>query len=484
MYLLTNQQVDQIISDVENARITFSHLADELIDHICCEVEQEMGAGKSFDEAYNLVKQQSGIQVLQKIQENTQYLIDKNYRRMKMTMKITGNISLAILGLATTMKLFHWPGASILMMLGFIILCLVFFPAAIYANYKEVKIKASKVLHSSILIGGIAFMFGVLFRVLHLPGAAKLLFTGWILLLFVFLPILLFVKLGEIRSSKDKSIVAIGIIGLIIFELSTMFKVFHFPGATVLMILGSILLVTVFLPMFTYTKFKESGKITGQYIFLTISTMFFMLFSILLALNVSVDTLSIFSNEGNNSSKIITYLEIKNQKLYSDFNSKTSEFKSKNEAKVTAIKDQSKKISEMINEITIELIKTVDQVNEQTAIELSQNIDRITNKTDIANVNRLMLGENENGYAYTLKQNISTLKETIASAISPNQELIDGITFLLDTNDNPPNEKNLDWGKFTFANNAAISSITVLMDIEKRVRMAESKAIQYINSQN
>jgi hypothetical protein len=165
MQSLNKEQLEMIVSDVENARITFSHLSDELIDHICCEVEHLISEGKSFDEAYEIVKQQTGIKVLQKIQESTLYLIDKNYRRMKTTMKITGNLSLAMLGIGTVMKLFHWQGGSLLLMLGFTVLCLIFFPSAIYTNYKETKIKGSIPLHLSILIGGILFMAGVLFKV-------------------------------------------------------------------------------------------------------------------------------------------------------------------------------------------------------------------------------------------------------------------------------------------------------------------------------
>jgi hypothetical protein len=72
----------------------------------------------------------------------------------------------------------------------------------------------------------------------------------------------------------------------------------------------------------------------------------------------------------------------------------------------------------------------------------------------------------------------------VTTALSSNQELNDGIAFLLSTSENPPSENNQSWEQFTFRNNAAISSITVLMDIEKRVKMAESQAIQYINTQN
>lgn len=483
MQSLNRQQIELITSDVEDARITLLHLADELIDHICCEVENLMAKGKSFDEAYEIIKQQTGIKVLQKIQENTNYLIDINYRRMKMTMKITGNISLALLGMATVMKLLHWPFSALLMYLGFMLLCLVFFPSAIYTNYKEVKIKASKILHISVLVGGILFMFGVLFKVLHLLGAAQLLFAGWVILLFIFLPILLTVKLKESTTLRDKSIILVGIIGLIVFELSTMFKLFHLKGAAQLMIIGSILLVTIFLPMFSYSKFKEAGRITGQYIFLLITTMFFILLSILLALNVSTNFLNVFVNEESNSAKIVSYLEAKNQKLYDDFKGKSDSTQKKLKPQVILIQNGTKKLCEQIDSIKIELIKVSDGVDESTAKNLIHNTDGINNKAGIQPVNNTMIGMNNDGLAYQLKQDLIKYREAALSVITSNNSLNKNISKLLDTSNIYIDSEHQTWEQLNFNNNTIIGSIAILTDIEKRVRMVESQTIQYINTE-
>lgn len=476
MQSLNKEQLEMIVSDVENARITFSHLADELIDHICCEVEHLIGEGKSFDEAYEIVKQQTGIKVLQKIQESTLYLIDKKYRRMKTTMKITGNLSLAMLGIGTVMKLFHWQGGSLLLMLGFTVLCLIFFPSAIYTNYKETKIKGSIPLHLSILIGGILFMAGVLFKVLHLRFAAELLFSGWVFILFIFLPILLYVKLKEALTSKEKLIIILGILGLIIFELSTMYKLFHFKGAATLMIVGSILLITIFLPLYTYSKFKETKEITGQYIYILISTMFFILFSVLLALNVSVNILGVFSNEENNSAQISSYLELKNQKLYADFNEKADSTKKKQESKIIAIREGSKNLCSKIDSIKVELIMAAEQIDKQSARNLILDVSSISKKSDIETGERLMLGDENNGMAYQLKLNLKKYQEIALSVNAKNQDLNKNINNLINISDYP----NQTWEQYSFSNNALISTIAVLTDIEKRVRMVESQSVQQI----
>mgnify|MGYP000614725976 CR=1 FL=1 len=249
MWQLDKDQISLIEMDVERARVTLINLSDELVDHICCEVENYMSDGKSFEEAYALIKEQTGIKVLQQIQEDTLYLTNKTYALMKTTMKITGNLSLALIGVGTTLKIFHWPGAGPALLLGFILLCIVFFPASIYLNYIEGGEKKRPVLNLSILIGGIILMAGILFKVMHWPGAAVMLFGGWTLIIFIFLPILLIVKLKGDAAKGQRGIYVLGVIGLMIFELATLFKIQHWPGAGPLMIMGAVLLIGIFLSL-------------------------------------------------------------------------------------------------------------------------------------------------------------------------------------------------------------------------------------------
>ena len=56
---------------------------------------------------------------------------------MKTTMKIFGNVSLAMLGIATMFKIMHWPGGSLMLTLGFFLLAFIFFPATILASYRK-----------------------------------------------------------------------------------------------------------------------------------------------------------------------------------------------------------------------------------------------------------------------------------------------------------------------------------------------------------
>jgi hypothetical protein len=134
---LSFRDIDQISNDIRKQEITFSHLADELIDHLCCDVEYQMKNGMSFPEAYRFVKEKMGSRRLKEIQEETLYVVDTKYRQMKNTMKISAIAGTIMLGFAALFKVMHWPGAGILLTLGAFTLAFVFMPSALTVLWKE-----------------------------------------------------------------------------------------------------------------------------------------------------------------------------------------------------------------------------------------------------------------------------------------------------------------------------------------------------------
>lgn len=479
MYSLDKKQVDIIVADVQLAAITLSHLADDLVDHICCEVESHINEGKSFEQAYEIVKRETGIEVLQKIQDNTKFLIDKKYRFMKTTMKITGNISLAMLGLGTVFKIMHWPGSGILLVLGFFIICAVFFPVAVFTNYRKSEKKQNLFLHISVLIGGVFFMTGVIFKIMHWPGSAMLLLIGYFALLFLFLPTLLYVHIKKDQAKKLKRIYILGIVSLIIYGLSSMFKMFHWPGAAILMLLGAFLLIGLFLPLFTWQQFKMESKITGQYIFTIILSMFLILFTSLLALNLSKDILSGIINQTKSVSALNTYLEKKNARLLSEIENKkdTLDFKSK----AIAIKNESEQLNEYINDIQIELIKRADNLDEFNASQLLLSPESIRSKDNWDVVYLMMIGINGNGKAIELKLKLEQYKSSLSSIIKDNPEFYNLLDNLINVSDIKTGPKLTTWEDSKFYMCSLIRAVTILKELQEEVQMAESYALLNLN---
>lgn len=285
MYTLTKEQIALIEADVEQARLTLLTLSQELTDHLCCEVENRMAGGKSFDEAYMEVKLISGITLLKKIEEDTILLTSKKQELMNKSIKITGNISLALIATGTLFKIFHWPGAAICLILGFAALLLFSFPAIIWHNNKEGVASGKTLMNLSAFVGGSMLMAGILFKVMHWPGANILLLSGWVFIIGLFLPVILWSKLKEAQSVKEKFIYSLGVVAAIVFELATLFKIMHWPGAGIFMVSGAFLLISCFLPAYSWMRFKESGKITGEFIFTITLSLYVIAMTFLMAMN-------------------------------------------------------------------------------------------------------------------------------------------------------------------------------------------------------
>lgn len=469
MNSLDRKQILIIEADVESARLTINNLEQELIDHICCEVESLMSGGMTFDEAYAIVKEQTGIKVLQKIQENTLYLIDKNYALMKTAMKITGNVSLALIAIGTTMKIMHWPGAAFTLMGGFVLLCFIFFPSAIYLNYTYKKEKRNPLLNISVGLGAIIFMVGVLFKTMHWPGAALLLLLGWTVILGVFLPILLFIKLKEATSGKEKSIYILGVFGLVVFELATMFKFFHWPGASILMLLGSFLLIAVFLPMFTKLKMERGEMSPAQFVFVITTSLYAVVLTSLMAMNVSDIVLDRFVADENNSAKIIRYLELKKAALGKNLQNDSLS------PQTVALREGSDKIKKIIFETKQELIQMVDGVSKEEAMELIKHTDRIKRKDNYDMVGSIMLGNGKDikGLATPLKEELIKFRTNALASSASDPNVSKEIEKLLDTSTKTINGDIKSWEELYFRSNMLISSLAQLNDIEKNVRMIE-----------
>lgn len=465
MNCLDSRYIRRIEEDVESARITINNLSQELVDHICCEVEDLMSKGKSFDEAYAIIKEQTGIKVLQQIQENTLYLTDKKYKTMKTTMKITGNVSLALIAIGTAFKIFHWPGASPILIFGFTMLCFIFFPAAVYLNYTYKKEQKKPLLNASILVGGIVFMVGVLFKLMHWPGAALLLLAGWSIILCVFLPILLFIKIKEAETKREKGIYFLGVFALTIFEISTMFKMFHWPGAGPLMLLGGFLLIVVFLPLFASLKFRNGSITIPQFIFLITTSMYVVVLTFLLAMNVSDVVLDRFVRDEASSTRVVNYFKAKTEKL-ATVNDPTKKVNAELTAHVN-------KIAKLILDTKIYLITNVEGVNETIAMTYVSNPDLIKRKDNYDRINVLVYGNNEGSVISTLKKELEEFR-TNACTVVNDPTLAKSIETLLNTSDDQTEIEKISWEEFNFGTTMIISAMARLSEIEKNVRLVES----------
>jgi hypothetical protein len=111
-----------------------------------------------------------------------------------------------------------------------------------------------------IISGGIsvaAFMTGCIFKMLFWPGAAALIFLGIIVMSLVFLPLLFILKNREITATREKLVLALGVVCGILYSLAVLFKVMHWPGANIMG--GTSLFVSffIFIPLYFFTGIRK-----------------------------------------------------------------------------------------------------------------------------------------------------------------------------------------------------------------------------------
>ena len=484
---LTIKNINIIIEEVSHAGITLSHLRDELIDHICCQVERDMQQGLTFEDAYKKTKEVIGNKQLNRIQEDTLFLIDKKYRLMKKTMKLIGLISMTMITVGALFKIQHWPGAGILLVFGFLFLATVFFPTALWVMKKESKLQGNLFPYIISIMGGIIFIIGILFKVQHYPGAGLMLTIGFSSIGLVLIPTILVSKLRNENARNLHIAYIIGAIFLIIYLAGDLCKIQHWPGASVLLVFGAIGLTTIFLPIYAMKVYKNTEVVKAGFLFLSIGILFFNMFNLLLAINVSKDVLTYFVKPGKEIIKTSSILKDKcnelTAKIIADSNVSDTTLKA-NVEKVKLISDAT---FNYIEEIKTELISRVDGISKDEAIAAAKNPTLIVNKSDNQISTRFLCGDSpdgSNGKASEIKSKLAILKTEFLKIGTGDKNSATMITKVLNTDavNLKEGEQPVSWEMNNFYQTVMIFAVNKLSYYQRNLRIAELETLESLES--
>ncbi|MBN2570541.1 MAG: hypothetical protein JXA68_00315 [Ignavibacteriales bacterium] len=159
--MLTDSQIKRIQNEIEKQNVTFSHLKEDILDHLCCEIENEITKGTDFDSAFNNTFKAIGDNGIKKIENETIFLIDYKIfvRRKSIFQFATIGLVLFVLGVFIQLvdlrisKFFQFSG--ILVLLGFI--PLFFINNLLQRSEKPVLFNIYGLFSSLLTIGAILF---------------------------------------------------------------------------------------------------------------------------------------------------------------------------------------------------------------------------------------------------------------------------------------------------------------------------------------
>jgi hypothetical protein len=190
MHKFSEAEIDFILDDLKANGVVLEDLQNNLLDHICCIIEEEKPDEVDFHVFYPTVISRFFKHELKEIQDETEKLLTfKNYYAMKRTLKISGFVSIGLLLSASILKTFHLPGAGIAYVLGGVFFSLIFLPLMIIFNFKNNSSKSEKWVVSLGFVLGIIACLGVLFKVMHWPYANIMMRTSTTLFIFGFIPL-------------------------------------------------------------------------------------------------------------------------------------------------------------------------------------------------------------------------------------------------------------------------------------------------------
>ena len=338
-----------------------------------------------------------------------------------------------------------------------------------------------------ILVSGIVFInifvIGALFKVLHWPFASILVTFGLGLFSLGFLP-LAFIQSYKGNERKNKSLYIAGFICAFICFIGALFKIQHWPGANWFLIVGVPLPFLYFLPVYIYNHNKSKENSSVNFLGVMFLMVYIAVFSAILAVNVSRDILNAFNIVYNDNAKTNDLLSVKNTLKYEALEKSGI---AANKEKIIQLKIKSETLCTQIDNIKIELVKSVEG-NDSPAIEPGNKIytSAIKAKDESIRTKKIMRGINEiSGRAAELKVLVSNYREYLKSFVGNNDssiKIIDELLSTSDITDTYNGEVNtLKWEDSFFPYGAYI--VTVLGNlgsIETNVKMAEAEALETI----
>lgn len=471
MSRLKVSDIELIRLDVSRQRVTYSHLLDDLVDHVCCDVEAEMETGLSFQQAYEKVRFQIGTNRFKKIQEETLMLIDKNYKSMKTFMKIFGVLSPTLMAVAALFKIQHLPGASIMLVLGFFFLCFFFLPSAIYVLNAENKTDKKRLfMKLSGLISAVLTLLGILFKVNHWPWANIALIAGLLMLGFLFLPAFIFGRISDDKGEGKRAAYVVGLFAGMFYITGFLFKIMHWPGATILILVGLISFSMLFFPLFVHAHYRNESHVSGHFIFINVASMMAILFLSFMALTVSKDFLSEFVMVENKMDAVLNDLTEKNNGYLQGMihTSKTDEV-------IVSVHRKTDELASWIDDLKSALVIATEPENEAAIKGGTINFSALQKKDENNIPAEILI---TGGKARELSEKITAYKAYLLSR-SEDPDLPLKLEQLLDVKKvKVADDYEVPWEYVTFEHRSFVSVLNTLTIIQIKLRLAEKEFLK------
>jgi hypothetical protein len=189
---LDKNQIEQIRKYVIESNVTILSLRDDLVDHLCCEVESRISEGKSFQEAVVEALSHYRPEDLYEVEQQTEFLLHPNKVIMKKLTYFIGLAATISMTIGLMFKIMHMPGADQLVNYGFFAFAFLFLPVVLFrkvnkASHVSIPEKLKAILG---IVSAVGFLLAVITKMrMEIDLATIFLFSTTGIFCFGFLPL-------------------------------------------------------------------------------------------------------------------------------------------------------------------------------------------------------------------------------------------------------------------------------------------------------
>jgi hypothetical protein len=186
MYVLDQSEIRKIENRVTLAEVQNGSLSIDLVDHICCMIEDRIERGMNLNKAEEEVFKEMGEVQLKAIDLETK-LLTQNKFIMKKRTKIIGLVALILVVTGFTFKMLHLQGAGIIWGTGVLTLAFGFFLFVLVDRFSYEKSSNMRVTGVVGYLGSALLIVGLGMNLLNWPYSVYLAEAGSLLLLTYFI---------------------------------------------------------------------------------------------------------------------------------------------------------------------------------------------------------------------------------------------------------------------------------------------------------
>jgi hypothetical protein len=310
-------------------------------------------------------------------------------------------------------------------------------------------------------IGSLITITGGIFEIKHWPFAGIFLTLGLTFLAFVFFPMALISNYNGLGRKKPFLYLAIALT-IFLNIVGALFKIQHWPGASLLMIAGILSPLVLFLPVYLYYHIKSDEQSLNNFFSILFLLVFLSVMNALLTVRLGKDMVDM-PVDIMNTIDLNDYYTVKKNACYQQL---IDDKPNSNLVKAKDIKSKSEDLNQLINTIKKEIILRAN------GDKKDNNQDYISIKMkDNSNIPSFVL-LNDNNMGVKLHKGIEEFEKSLLSQLNSNKSKY--ISQLLKI-DKP--HKGQTWEENEFNNSPVVYALYRLNTLQDNISLAEIEVL-------